>query len=222
MLFCRRSSTARVLIGAAGRGATRPSSPSTRLMQRAQVARFQRQAAVEHVEHHLGAAAFQRDQEMAGKIDAVRRPAGGPRGMQPQDAERHRQAPAALDDADQVGVRRGRRRCPCRRDSRGGSAIRSVERPGAGAEVVRRRRRPRAATASRASSDRCAARRLPVGVRRIDARQLQRRVGDVDLGVRQLPDRLQRRARHGTQSRSRRRRHLRSSRGQAAGRVRAT
>ena len=36
------------------------------------------------------------------------------------------------------------------------------------------------------------ARRLPVGVRRIDARELQRCVTDVDLGVRQHADRFQR------------------------------
>ena len=35
------------------------------------------------------------------------------------------------------------------------------------------------------------ARRMPIRIRRIDARKLQRRVTDVDLGVRQQADRFQ-------------------------------
>ena len=35
------------------------------------------------------------------------------------------------------------------------------------------------------------ARRLPIGIRRIDARELQRRITDVDLGIRQHADRFQ-------------------------------
>ena len=92
MLFCNRSSTRRALIGRSRPGRSSALSPSTRLMQRAQVACWpSRMPPLNTSSTDLAALARQRDQEMTGEIDAVRGPAGRAAGVQP-DARRARPA----------------------------------------------------------------------------------------------------------------------------------
>ena len=119
----------------------------------------------------------------------MRAPSRGARGMQPDDAECDRQALAALDDADQVGIREiviglgiaGIGVAPGDQTGERFGAHREIvgaDRVGELHRVAREIRQMRTC-------------RLPVGIRRIDARELQRRVTDVDLGVRQHADRFQ-------------------------------
>ena len=129
---------------------------------------------------------------MARKIDPVGRPAGGARAVQPQHTERHWQAAPALDHVDQIGIgeivvglgiaaipvplrndRRKRREAPRRRLARSG---------GRRYDVARQLREVRGS-------------RAPIRAGRIDSRQQQRRLPDVDLRIGQRARRLQRRAR---------------------------
>ena len=59
---------------------------------------------MERVDHLATAAGVDADQEVHGKVEADRRPALRSGGVEIEDAERDRQAAAAADDADQVGV----------------------------------------------------------------------------------------------------------------------
>ena len=78
--------------------------PGHRLQQLAQLRRVADPAAVERVEDQPLGAFAQPDQEMPGKGQPDAVPALRPRGMQIEDAERHRQAFAAVDDPHQIGV----------------------------------------------------------------------------------------------------------------------
>ena len=90
--------------------------PGHVLQQRAQILRLERDTAGENVHDQLlrgdraGAAPqrprLERHQEMAGEVHPVRPPTDRPRAVQPEDTERHGQAAAPLDDADEVGVGR--------------------------------------------------------------------------------------------------------------------
>ncbi len=138
----------------------------------------------------VGRFTLERDEEVAGEIDAVRSPRDRPRALQPQHAERHRQAAAALDDADEVGIGRvvvglgvapiavpprqqpGQRACPSRQIARR-DVTREVDR------LARQRRQMRL-------------RRRPIMASGVHPRELQRGPGKVDLHVRQLADRVER------------------------------
>src|SRR6202035_1732160 len=61
-------------------------------------------SAVKRVENQPLGALPQADQEMSREAETDAVPALRPRGMQIEDAERHRQALATVDDTHQVGV----------------------------------------------------------------------------------------------------------------------
>ncbi len=149
-------------------------------------------AFAKRVDHQrLGSRRPQRQHEMAGKVHPGGIPAGGVGGVHPQDAERHRQAAAALDHADQIGVGQVV-------IGLGVAAIaepagqQAGEERGLSGQVVRRRAAGRGVAGDGAQ---VSAHRPRVAVRRVDAGQQQGRAGEVDLVIRQHADGVQRVAR---------------------------
>ena len=78
--------------------------PGDAFDQRAELGRRRRMAAREGIDRHRPAFARNADQEMRREVDATGGPAGRARGMDPEDAECHRQAAPTLDHPDEVGV----------------------------------------------------------------------------------------------------------------------
>src|SRR6185437_3981834 len=74
------------------------------LQQYPQIARVECDAAAEHIDHGLYAPAFQCNEEMRRKVDAMCAPPCGARGVQPNNTESDRQPPASIDHADQIGI----------------------------------------------------------------------------------------------------------------------
>jgi hypothetical protein len=111
-------------------------------------------------------------------------PARRLRGVQPQDAERHRQAAPAFQHADQIGVvevvigRRiaGQAEIPVQHAGEQGTAAFEVA-------AIRRGIRRRGLHRGAGDGGQPLRPRPPIGLRRVHAGELQRHGGDVEFGV---------------------------------------
>jgi len=163
------------------------------LDQRAQVTGLHLDPAIEHVQHDLAPFTGQCDQKVPRKIDAMRGPADGAAGVQPDHAECDRHALASLGHPDQV----------CVGEVVIGQFVAVIAVPSR--EQPCQYARPRLQVGDAAPHPdhlthqlgQMRARRRPIGFRLVDAGELQRCLPDVDLDIGDLPDRVERVARVG-------------------------